>query len=799
MAVMSIFPGSRQLLPLLLATFSVLLASPVPNANAATLTRNAPTTDSPRNAPESFAASIKSASGTLTKRGKPVAESPDDSPNDTPLPDTDLQPPADTQTETETTSSVGTIGSGSSIGTIGTIGTDGTYVDPESTVTLGSILAGELPIVAITAPADGTAVDDGTQLTFTATATDTEDGDVSSALGWSSSLDGPLGTGPSVNATLSVGVHTITASAQDTFGQAGSDAITVTVAAIAQSLDRQIAAGSDDAEESATGVMDLTSSDLELVTESTVQTVGMRFTNINIDPASIVTKAWIQFTVDETGSNTTNLTIHGEASANAATFTVSNFNLSSRPLTVAQVNWSPAPWTVVGAAGSEQRTPNLAALINEVISHPGWDYGNALAIVVTGTGKRTAEAFNGDAWSAPILHIEYTDSGDNHKPVVDAGSYAPIMPPATTLNLDGTVTDDGLPEGGTLTTLWTHVGGTGTGTVSFADPSAVDTQLSVSADPGTYVLRLAADDGQLSAFDEVTVTVASQTTGGQIASITQIHYFDTGFSNLTTPLPVPATDPAGVTYHQPSGHLIIADSEINEIPSAFSIVQANLFETPLAGGTTFNDWNTTINTGNEPVHNNEPTGIIYCEYDGHFYVSNDDARRIFRYAYDGSSLTAVDSFSTSGYANDAEDITCDPATGRLYVIGGTEQNVLVLRYQGGFVLEENISLPVTAGTPSGIVTDPEGIAFDPGSGHLFIVSTPDKAIFEYTTAGVFVKKFSISGFSPSPRQPQGLAIGPSSNNESGTSFYIADAMDDNDYDPNERDGRIFEARINRAQ
>jgi hypothetical protein len=71
--------------------------------------------------------------------------------------------------------------------------------------------------------------------------------------------------------------------------------------------------------------------------------------------------------------------------------------------------------------------------------------------------------------------------------------------------LDGTVYDDGQPNlPGAVTTLWSQV--SGPGTVTFADPNAVDTMASFSI-AGTYVLRLTADDGALSAFDELTVTV----------------------------------------------------------------------------------------------------------------------------------------------------------------------------------------------------------------------------------------------------------------------------------------------------
>jgi PKD repeat protein len=74
--------------------------------------------------------------------------------------------------------------------------------------------------------------------------------------------------------------------------------------------------------------------------------------------------------------------------------------------------------------------------------------------------------------------------------------------------LDGIVTDDGLPDPpASITTTWNLV--SGPATVTFDDPSAVDTTVSFS-EAGTYVLRLAADDGELTASDEVTITVASE-------------------------------------------------------------------------------------------------------------------------------------------------------------------------------------------------------------------------------------------------------------------------------------------------
>ncbi len=76
--------------------------------------------------------------------------------------------------------------------------------------------------------------------------------------------------------------------------------------------------------------------------------------------------------------------------------------------------------------------------------------------------------------------------GANQPPSVNAGpDLAVTLPAAASLN--GTVTDDGLPvPPGAVTTAWSLV--SGPGTVTFANPNAVDTTASFSGS-GTYVLR----------------------------------------------------------------------------------------------------------------------------------------------------------------------------------------------------------------------------------------------------------------------------------------------------------------------
>ena len=93
----------------------------------------------------------------------------------------------------------------------------------------------------------------------------------------------------------------------------------------------------------------------------------------------------------------------------------------------------------------------------------------------------------------------------NQAPVVDAGPDQGITLPAVA-TLSGTVSDDGEPDPpAAVTVAWSKV--SGPGTVAFANANAAATTATFSG-PGTYVLRLTANDSALSSANEATFTVA---------------------------------------------------------------------------------------------------------------------------------------------------------------------------------------------------------------------------------------------------------------------------------------------------
>jgi VWFA-related protein len=101
----------------------------------------------------------------------------------------------------------------------------------------------------------------------------------------------------------------------------------------------------------------------------------------------------------------------------------------------------------------------------------------------------------------------------NKSPTVNAGPDQAVTLPAAA-SLDGTVTDDGLPNPpGKVTTIWSRF--SGPGTVIFGNPNGVDTTANFT-EPGTYVLSLTASDGESGASDTVTVTVTGTGGGGAV-------------------------------------------------------------------------------------------------------------------------------------------------------------------------------------------------------------------------------------------------------------------------------------------
>lgn len=79
------------------------------------------------------------------------------------------------------------------------------------------------------------------------------------------------------------------------------------------------------------------------------------------------------------------------------------------------VYWSPTAWSD-DDTGAAQRTPNLAAYVQNIVNDANWTSGNAVAVKIEGTGvsltstTATRKAESAEGVAAPVLHVEYTMS-----------------------------------------------------------------------------------------------------------------------------------------------------------------------------------------------------------------------------------------------------------------------------------------------------------------------------------------------------------------------------------------------------
>ena len=167
-----------------------------------------------------------------------------------------------------------------------------------------------------------------------------------------------------------------------------------------------------DVEESDNGNIYTNTGDLDLVRDGSSsqwrgdQTVGLRFTGVDIPQGAAIVRAYVQFTAAGTAQiNPCTVDITANATDNAAPFSWGQNDVSNRPMT-SSVSWAPVGWTP-GAAGVEQRTTDLSNILQQIISRPGWQPNNALVLAITGSGRRSAYSVNQDPSKAAQLCIGF--------------------------------------------------------------------------------------------------------------------------------------------------------------------------------------------------------------------------------------------------------------------------------------------------------------------------------------------------------------------------------------------------------
>jgi hypothetical protein len=138
----------------------------------------------------------------------------------------------------------------------------------------------------------------------------------------------------------------------------------------------QVSQSSDDASQSSNGLVFLTTTLINLSAGGGWR--GFRWQNVNIAQGATITSATFS-PYFKYSNNSGVATIYGEADNNAGTFTTAKGSVGGRSKTSHSVSWDTTPVTGTGFQGS----PDLTAIIQEIINRPGWQSGNALALLVS--------------------------------------------------------------------------------------------------------------------------------------------------------------------------------------------------------------------------------------------------------------------------------------------------------------------------------------------------------------------------------------------------------------------------------
>ncbi len=220
------------------------------------------------------------------------------------------------------------------------------------------------------------------------------------------------------------------AATQDLSGlAAGTYTVTVTDNSGTGTYSQEVSSSSNDADQdNFTGLMNTGGSNLNLVSS---RTSGIRFTSVSVPKDATINSAYLTFMAEANNSGSASFTIKGEATDDASSFSIINWNITGRGTTSASVTWSGVPdWT----AGSSYQSPNIASIISELTSRSGWASGNDIAIIVTASGTRKVATQNHASYNAPTLVINYSE------PYSKTGSVTITEPTAMSANITPTNT-----------------------------------------------------------------------------------------------------------------------------------------------------------------------------------------------------------------------------------------------------------------------------------------------------------------------------------------------------------------------
>ncbi len=177
---------------------------------------------------------------------------------------------------------------------------------------------------------------------------------------------------------------------------------------------------------------------------------GLLFRDVRVPQAAQITSAQLRFNFWYQSGAPVKVEIAGQLSPQAGDFSATNPWPHQRPKTVLRT-----AWTIIGTVSGATESPDLAAVVQEVVGQPGWQAGNNLALLISPAlqGQQFVDwqAYDFSPANAAQLTISYELPPATATPTpttmaTPSGTPTPTSTPTATPTTTPTPTPTATPE-----------------------------------------------------------------------------------------------------------------------------------------------------------------------------------------------------------------------------------------------------------------------------------------------------------------------------------------------------------------
>jgi len=274
-----------------------------------------------------------------------------------------------------------------------------------------------------------------------------------------------------------------------------------------------------------------------------------------------------------------------------------------------------------------------------------------------------------------------------------------------------------------------------------------------------------------------TTVPASAATKGSLVRVT-----------MTSSWPTKSPDPMGLTYNPRTKKLLISDAEVDEMPALWK--GKNLFVAKRGGRL--------MATGTFKKFTHEPEDLAWDNKHQVLFVTDDDLDRVFRVGRgkDKKLGTRDDVVKTVLRTHrfgsfDAEGLAWFGGRKPMLIVSDSTNRRVYKIHRGRdrrFGTRDDIVN--SFGTQKYGFTTAEDVAVR--GKHLFIVSSRQRFILETTMKGGLIQKIDLTGLGIV--SASGITFAPGTDGGRSRLYLTASGVDNN-VNPNENDGRLFELKF----